>query len=252
MGNATSYDVQHLLSLCVGGGLGVFVSAPFTTALQRLQTGLPLWELRLSEFMRAVRSGLAVRMGWTGVEKMLKQLVEEKVRGSSDGVAVRIGSGACAGAAQALGCTSFEAYMLKRGLAPHIPALQVLREVAQAPMRGVGFCALRDIPFCAIVFPSVHYGSKKLEALGWSRATSNAIAGALCGATTAFLVTPADVFKTRLQAGLPLWDAKITVGSLYATAPLRFVRSFCVFGAFFAGSEIFKERARNKASERGA
>lgn len=217
--------------------------------MMRIQAGAKLQELKLREFLRAMRSGMLVRMGWTGIEKMMKQKVEELVRGSHDGACVRIWSGACAGAAQALACTSFEGYMLRRGLTPHISIREVVREVIKAPMRGVGFCALRDIPFCAMVFPGVHYMSRELEErMGMSRALSNAISGAVCGAVAAAFVTPADALKTRRQLGLPLWVPEPTVRWLYASALLRFVRSLFVFGSFFAWSEYCKQLDRESGA----
>jgi len=240
-------DLQRLARLSFGGAIGVVLAGPFTAATAFIQAGKTLQDMKLPEFLRAVRSGMLVRMGWTGVEKMMKQKVEERVRGSQEGACVRIWSGACAGTAQALACTSFEAYMLRRGLNATLPILNVVREVAKAPLRGVSFTLLRDVPFCAMVFPSVHYLSRELEKLGMTRAAANALAGALCGALAAACVTPADALKTRRQMGLPLWVPAPTVRSLYATAPLRFVRSLFVFGSFFAWNEYCKQLDRERA-----
>jgi solute carrier family 25 aspartate/glutamate transporter 12/13 len=83
-------------------------------------------------------------------------------------------------------------------------ALHIVRQLGLFGLyKGVGACLLRDIPFSAIYFPVYSHlkkdvfnegkNGKKLEI------SELLISGALAGIPAAYLVTPADVIKTRLQ-----------------------------------------------------
>ncbi|KAJ3145831.1 mitochondrial aspartate-glutamate transporter agc1 [Geranomyces variabilis] len=87
---------------------------------------------------------------------------------------------------------------------PRQTALQIVRQLGLLGLyRGVGACLLRDIPFSAIYFPTYAHLKKGLFDEGRGGKKLNALelltAGALAGMPAAYLVTPADVIKTRLQ-----------------------------------------------------
>ena len=66
--------------------------------------------------------------------------------------------------------------------------------------KGAGACFLRDIPFSAIYFPAYAASKRWLcEDSEKTTALNLLIAGAAAGVPAAFLTTPADVIKTRLQ-----------------------------------------------------
>lgn len=87
-------------------------------------------------------------------------------------------------------------------------ALEVVRELGLRGLyRGAGACLLRDIPFSSIYFPTYANIKKRIFGLDpgkpGKRSSLEAwellVSGALAGMPAAFLTTPCDVIKTRIQ-----------------------------------------------------
>ncbi|PVU98115.1 hypothetical protein BB561_000103 [Smittium simulii] len=81
-------------------------------------------------------------------------------------------------------------------------AVAIVKELGLLGLyRGVGACLLRDIPFSAIYFPA--YAAIKRDYYHEGKRTLKAhellFAGAAAGIPAAYITTPADVIKTRLQ-----------------------------------------------------
>eukprot|EP01113_Clastostelium_recurvatum_P009950 TRINITY_DN1485_c0_g1_i3.p1 TRINITY_DN1485_c0_g1~~TRINITY_DN1485_c0_g1_i3.p1 ORF type:complete len:746 (-),score=212.22 TRINITY_DN1485_c0_g1_i3:70-2307(-) len=80
-------------------------------------------------------------------------------------------------------------------------AVSIVRELGLVGLyKGAGACLLRDIPFSAIYFPT--YAKMKqimMNADGKLGAKELLLSGAVAGIPAAYLCTPADVIKTRLQ-----------------------------------------------------
>ncbi|KIJ54336.1 hypothetical protein M422DRAFT_201453 [Sphaerobolus stellatus SS14] len=114
--------------------------------------------------------------------------------------------------------------------------------------RGASACLLRDIPFSAIYFPAYSHLKKDIfnegyngKKLGFLETLASA---AIAGMPAAYLTTPADVVKTRLQVEARkgqttykgLTDAFIKIyreegfKALYKGGPARVIRSSPQFG----------------------
>lgn len=66
--------------------------------------------------------------------------------------------------------------------------------------KGSRACFLRDIPFSAIYFPTyAHCKLKFADEMGHNGPGSLLVSAMIAGVPAAYLVTPADVIKTRLQ-----------------------------------------------------
>ncbi|OMJ28290.1 Calcium-binding mitochondrial carrier protein [Smittium culicis] len=82
-------------------------------------------------------------------------------------------------------------------------AVAIVKELGLLGLyKGVGACLLRDIPFSAIYFPA--YASLKRDVFLESpskelKMHELLLAGAIAGIPAAYITTPADVIKTRLQ-----------------------------------------------------
>ncbi|EKM84071.1 hypothetical protein AGABI1DRAFT_97017 [Agaricus bisporus var. burnettii JB137-S8] len=138
-------------------------------------------------------------------------------------------------------------------------AVHIIRQLGIFGLyRGASACLLRDIPFSAIYFPAyAHlkadvfqegYNGKRLSFL------ETLSAAAIAGMPAAYLTTPADVVKTRLQVEVRkgqthykgLRDAFVKIyreegfRALFKGGPARVIRSSPQFGFTLLGYETLK------------
>ena len=146
-------------------------------------------------------------------EKAIKLTVNDLVR---DKLSARSGdieliseiiAGGCAGASQVMFTNPLEIVKIRLQVAgeitsgPKVKAATVIKELGiRGLYKGSKACFLRDVPFSAIYFPA--YAHNKLffaDANGHNSPLSLLISACIAGVPAAYLVTPADVIKTRLQ-----------------------------------------------------
>uniref|UniRef100_A0A7S2XI43 Calmodulin n=1 Tax=Attheya septentrionalis TaxID=420275 RepID=A0A7S2XI43_9STRA len=127
-------------------------------------------------------------------------------------------SGGCAGACQVLVTNPLEITKIRlqvqgetvrilkaagRSVPPPQSAVAICKELGMVGLyKGAAACLLRDIPFSAIYFPAYAFSKDYLinrEGSNGASAANLLLAGAVAGIPAAFLTTPADVIKTRLQ-----------------------------------------------------
>ncbi|CAG0904280.1 unnamed protein product [Cyprideis torosa] len=171
--------------------------------------------LRYEGFFGLYR-GLLPQLVGVAPEKAIKLTVNDFVRDRfknwySDRDTIPLWSecvaGGCAGFSQVFFTNPLEIVKIRLQVAGEIPsarkvsAFRIVRELGLVGLyKGASACWLRDINFSAIYFP-VYANSKKYLAdeNGYNSPTSLFTAGVMGGVPAAFLVTPADVIKTRLQ-----------------------------------------------------
>ena len=121
--------------------------------------------------------------------------------------------------------------------------------------KGASACLLRDVPFSAIYFPT--YNHLKRDMFGESQTKKLGIlqlltAGAIAGMPAAYLTTPCDVIKTRLQVearkgeatynGLADCARKVMKDegfkAFFKGGPARILRSSPQFGFTLAAYEL--------------
>ncbi|XP_022237343.1 calcium-binding mitochondrial carrier protein Aralar1-like isoform X1 [Limulus polyphemus] len=147
-------------------------------------------------------------------EKAIKLTVNDFVRDkfTSEKLGIplwgEIMAGGCAGASQVMFTNPLEIVKIRLQVAGELAALgkkvrafDVIKDLGVTGLyKGSRACFLRDIPFSAIYFPA--YAHAKLATAdehGHNGPLSLLGSACLAGVPAAYLVTPADVIKTRLQ-----------------------------------------------------
>lgn len=132
--------------------------------------------------IKTMYRGIFIQLIGIGPEKTIKLFINDKLINNNINPII---AGCCAGAGQVLVTNPIE--YIKIQFQMH-KSFQVndLKNI----YRGVFCCLLRDIPFSGIYFPLYTQLKTKYNSF---------ISGLLAGIPSAYLVTPFDVIKTRIQ-----------------------------------------------------
>ncbi|KAG8181041.1 hypothetical protein JTE90_024787 [Oedothorax gibbosus] len=213
----------------IAGAAGATVVYPIDlvkTRMQNQRTGSYIGELMYRNSFDCAKKVIR-HEGFTGLyrglipqlvgvcpEKAIKltmnDLVRDKMTNSKGEIPMwgEVLAGGCAGASQVMFTNPLEIVKIRLQVAGEIAAvgrkvraLTVIRDLGITGLyKGARACFLRDIPFSAIYFPA--YAHTKLsfaDADGHNGPGSLLLSACIAGVPAAYLVTPADVIKTRLQ-----------------------------------------------------
>ncbi|XP_075678319.1 calcium-binding mitochondrial carrier protein aralar1 isoform X1 [Dermatophagoides pteronyssinus] len=212
----------------IAGATGATVVYPIDlvkTRMQNQRTGSIIGELMYRNswdcFNKVVRHegfgglyrGLLPQLVGVCPEKAIKLTMNDFVRDKLTGKngEITIGSefiaGGSAGASQVMFTNPLEIVKIRLQVAgeitsgPKVSAIGVIRELGiRGLYKGSSACFLRDIPFSAIYFPVyAHCKLKFADEKGHNSPLSLLTSAVIAGVPAAYLVTPADVIKTRLQ-----------------------------------------------------
>ncbi|KAJ2060951.1 mitochondrial aspartate-glutamate transporter agc1 [Coemansia sp. S146] len=221
----------------VAGGIGAAVVYPIDLVKTRMQNqrsavvGEMLYKNSIDCFRKVVRNegilglyrGLGPQLVGVAPEKAIKLTVNDFMRSrltSKDTGKIafisEVIAGGTAGACQVIFTNPLEIVkirlqvqgeILKEAVGATTPivrrsAVTIVKELGLLGLyKGASACLLRDIPFSAIYFSCYSHIKKDIFHEGERRLgmLDLLLAGALAGMPAAYLATPADVIKTRLQ-----------------------------------------------------
>jgi solute carrier family 25 aspartate/glutamate transporter 12/13 len=231
--NPAFYAPYQFLVGSIAGAIGATFVYPIDLVKTRMQNqrkvlvGELLYRNSWDCFKKVLRNegftglyrGLAPQLVGVAPEKAIKLTVNDLMRSifkQPDGsirITEEIAAGGCAGASQVIFTNPLEIVKIRlqvQGEAsrlhgtPKVGAVAVVRSLGLVGLyKGASACLLRDIPFSMIYFTAYSHLKKDCfhEGEGGKRLSPLELvtAGALAGMPAAYLATPADVIKTRLQ-----------------------------------------------------
>ena len=286
-------SAHHFMLGSIAGAFGAFMVYPIDlvkTRMQNQRAGRPgqlLYKNSIDCFQKVIRnegfrglySGVLPQLVGVAPEKAIKLTVNDLVRGKftevktgAIPVQAEILAGGSAGACQVIFTNPLEIVKIR---------LQIQGEAAKAASRdgeqftkrsalwivrnlglkglykGASACLLRDVPFSAIYFPT--YSHLKKDLFGESPTKKLGVlqlltSGAIAGMPAAYLTTPCDVIKTRLQVEARKGDTTYNsirdcarkvmreegFKAFWKGGPARVIRSSPQFGFTLAGYELLQ------------
>lgn len=217
----------------VAGAIGATAVYPIDLVKTRMQnqrkmaSGEILYKHSVDCFKKVIRNegvvglyrGLIPQLVGVAPEKAIKLTMNDLMRGlltKSDGsisIMSECISGGFAGGSQVIFTNPLEIVKIRLQVQgehaqlagmPRVGAISIVRELGiRGLYKGAAACLLRDIPFSAIYFSTYSNLKKRVFNEGRDGKRLNPLellsAGALAGMPAAYLATPADVIKTRLQ-----------------------------------------------------
>ena len=170
----------------IAGWIGAICVYPIDYIKTHVQNGTPIKNIKPTNLYR----GAGIQLIGIGPEKAIKLYVNKL---ALDNHIHPIVAGGLAGMCQVLVTNPIEYIKIQFQISKQIDIKQInIKNL----YKGLWPCLARDIPFSAIYFPTYSY----LKDSG----KSSFISGLIAGIPAAYLVTPFDVIKTRIQSNLSL------------------------------------------------
>ncbi|ODA81730.1 hypothetical protein RJ55_00233 [Drechmeria coniospora] len=270
------------------GAFGAFMVYPIDLVKTRLQNqrgaqpGQRLYKNSIDCFQKVFRnegirglySGVLPQLVGVAPEKAIKLTVNDLVRRhftdktGNIQLGAEILAGASAGGCQVVFTNPLEIVKIRLQVqgevaksvdgTPKRSAMWIVRNLGLVGLyKGASACLLRDVPFSAIYFPT--YSHLKKDMFGESPTKKLGVlqlltAGAIAGMPAAYLTTPCDVIKTRLQVEARKGEATYTglrhaartiwkeegFTAFFKGGPARIFRSSPQFGFTLAAYEVLQ------------
>ncbi|KAJ5263676.1 hypothetical protein N7478_011281 [Penicillium angulare] len=288
--NSVLESAHHFALGSIAGAFGAFMVYPIDLVKTRLQNqrstrpGERLYNNSIDCAKKVIRnegftglySGVIPQLIGVAPEKAIKLTVNDLARGyftDKDTSKIKwpaeVISGGTAGACQVVFTNPLEIVKIRLQVqgevaknvegAPRRSALWIVKNLGLVGLyKGASACLLRDVPFSAIYFPT--YAHLKSDLFGETSTNKLGViqlltAGAIAGMPAAYLTTPCDVIKTRLQVEARKGDTKYTglrhcattvwkeegLKAFFKGGPARIMRSSPQFGFTLAAYEVLQK-----------
>lgn len=204
-----SNNTSAFLNGLIAGSIGAFGVYPIDLVKTRIQNqnnkniiyrnGFDCWaKVWKTDGLRGFYRGCLIQTTMVGPEKAVKLFAYSLVSKDKQELKYHILGGLLAGIAQVTITSPYEMIKTNLQMANKINYRELFN--FSKLYLGASACYLRDVPFSGIYFPS-YWLLKKKELFGIKEGSSlnSFICGIIAGAPSAFLCTPADVIKTRMQ-----------------------------------------------------
>ena len=193
--------------------------------------------------VRALYRGCGTQVAGVAPEKTVKLLVNDAVRNALTAslgclpLWAEVVAGSTAGACQVLVTNPLEVVKVGLQTQTDLSAEQLIRELGVGGLwNGATACVVRDASFSAILFPCYSHAKDMLTFDGTAAGPAGLfIAGVLAAVPAAYLTTPADVVKTRLQQ---------RGGNALRVAVAKDARGLACIPAYVAATELIEEEGR--------
>lgn len=291
-------SAHHFALGSIAGAFGAFMVYPIDLVKTRMQAqrssrvGERLYTNSIdcarkvirNEGFRGLYSGVLPQLIGVAPEKAIKLTVNDLVRGAfQDKQKHRVWwpyeilAGGSAGACQVVFTNPLEIVKIRLQVqgelsktsdaVPRRSAMWIVRNLGLVGLyKGASACLLRDVPFSAIYFPTyAHlksglFGEGPQKRLGVLQLLT---AGAIAGMPAAYLTTPCDVIKTRLQVEARKGEATYNglthcartiyqqegFKAFFKGGPARILRSSPQFGFTLAAYEVLQKALPMPGSE---
>ncbi|EON63295.1 hypothetical protein W97_02522 [Coniosporium apollinis CBS 100218] len=282
-------SAHHFALGSVAGAFGAFMVYPIDLVKTRMQNqrsarvGQMLYKnswdcakkVVKNEGFRGLYSGVLPQLVGVAPEKAIKLTVNDLVRGKFTDRKTgniwyghEILAGGAAGGCQVIFTNPLEIVKIRLQVqgevsktledVPRRSAMWIVRNLGLVGLyKGASACLLRDVPFSAIYFPTYshlkrdYFGESPQKQLGVLQLLT---AGAIAGMPAAYLTTPCDVIKTRLQVEARKGETQYTTlrhcartiwqqegfRAFFKGGPARIMRSSPQFGFTLAGYEVLQ------------
>ncbi|EPS34199.1 hypothetical protein PDE_09163 [Penicillium oxalicum 114-2] len=291
-------SAHHFALGSLAGAFGAFMVYPIDLVKTRMQNqrstrpGERLYNNSLdcakkvirNEGFRGLYSGVIPQLIGVAPEKAIKLTVNDLVRGALTDKDTgkmwyphEILAGGTAGACQVVFTNPLEIVKIRLQVqgeiaknvegVPRRSALWIVKNLGLVGLyKGASACLLRDVPFSAIYFPT--YAHLKSDFFGETATNKLGVvqlltAGAIAGMPAAYLTTPCDVIKTRLQVEARKGETKYTglrhcattvwkeegLKAFFKGGPARILRSSPQFGFTLAAYEVLQKMLPMPGSE---
>lgn len=283
-------SAHHFALGSIAGAFGAFMVYPIDLVKTRMQNqrsqrvGEMLYKNSIdcarkvikNEGFRGLYSGVLPQLVGVAPEKAIKLTVNDLVRGHFTDKSTNkiwwpweILAGGSAGACQVIFTNPLEIVKIRLQVQGEMTksvegverrsALWIVKNLGLVGLyKGASACLLRDVPFSGIYFPTYNHLKRDLFGEGPNKKLGIVqllTAGAIAGMPAAYLTTPCDVIKTRLQVEARKGETKYTslrhcastvyreegFKAFFKGGPARILRSSPQFGFTLAGYEVLQK-----------